>query len=66
MIQLLEGIGRAMALELAKEGFNVIISARTLSKLQDVEKEIKDKYPRTEVKILVADYKKSIDWSYIT
>lgn len=55
-----------MALELAKEGFNVIISARTLSKLQDVEKEIKDKYPRTEVKILVADYKKSIDWSYIT
>lgn len=44
----------------------MIISARTLSKLQDVEKAIKEKYPRTEVKILVADYKKSIDWSYIT
>ncbi len=35
-----DGIGRAYALELAKNGFNVLLISRTKSKLEEVAKEI--------------------------
>ena len=36
------GIGRAIALELAREGANIVISSRTRSQLDAVVKEIKE------------------------
>src|SRR5699024_10828383 len=37
------GIGAGIAKELAKEGANVVLAARTIEKLAQVEKEIKEK-----------------------
>ncbi|KAJ1506460.1 hypothetical protein HMI56_000602, partial [Coelomomyces lativittatus] len=39
-----DGIGKAFAFELAKNKFNVVILARTESKLQAISKEIQTKY----------------------
>ena len=36
------GIGKAIALELAKEGVDVVIASRTLSELEKSAKEIED------------------------
>ena len=38
------GIGRDMAKELAKRGYNLILVARDNNKLEEVSKEIKDNY----------------------
>lgn len=35
-----EGIGKSIAIELAKKGFNIVLSARTQSKLESAKKEI--------------------------
>jgi 17beta-estradiol 17-dehydrogenase / very-long-chain 3-oxoacyl-CoA reductase len=43
-----DGIGKAMAFELAKKGCNVILISRTLDKLVDCQKEIKAKHPQSE------------------
>lgn len=43
------GLGKAIALRLAKEGYNVIITGRRKEKLEDLEKEIEVKY---EAKVL--------------
>lgn len=45
-----------MALEFARKGLNVIIISRTLSKLQEFQSDIINKYPKVEVKILDIDY----------
>jgi 17beta-estradiol 17-dehydrogenase / very-long-chain 3-oxoacyl-CoA reductase len=39
-----DGIGKAICHELARTGFNVILVSRTLSKLETVAKEIREKY----------------------
>ena len=54
-----DGIGKGIALSLAKEGFNIILSARTESKLEGVKNEIKRLYPSLDVKLLVVDYERS-------
>jgi hypothetical protein len=60
-----DGIGKGIALSLAKEGFNIILSARTESKLEGVKNEIKRMYPSLDVKILVLDYERSSEPSHL-
>ena len=61
-----EGIGRSFALDLAKSGFNILIASRTLSKLQKVEKELKETNPNIKVKCVPIDLANTIDYSTIT
>jgi len=51
-----DGIGRAYAFELARQGLNVLLVSRTESKLVEVEKEIKERYPSVAVDHLAVDY----------
>lgn len=60
-----DGIGKGIALSLAKEGFNIILSARTESKLEGVKNEIKRLYPSLDVKLLVVDYERSSEPSHL-
>jgi 17beta-estradiol 17-dehydrogenase / very-long-chain 3-oxoacyl-CoA reductase len=56
---IIDGIGKAYALALAKKGMSVMLISRTESKLQDVKKEIEDKkYAGATVSYLVCDYSK--------
>lgn len=48
------GIGRDMAKELAKRGYNLILVARDNNKLEEVSKEIKDNY-KVETQIIQKD-----------
>jgi len=50
-----DGIGKEYAMQLARKGMNIVLISRTLSKLEDVAKEIKAKYP-VETKVIAADY----------
>jgi len=51
-----DGIGKAYAFELARQGLNVLIISRTESKLVEMAKEIKDKYNSVKVDHLAIDY----------
>mmetsp|Transcript_4194 Transcript_4194/g.6020 ORF Transcript_4194/g.6020 Transcript_4194/m.6020 type:complete len:327 (-) Transcript_4194:59-1039(-) len=51
-----DGIGKEYAMAFAKQGMSVVLISRTESKLQDVAKEIKEKYPKVETKYVVCDY----------
>ncbi|CAM9429468.1 unnamed protein product [Heterosigma akashiwo] len=53
-----DGIGKAYAFEMAKKGLNVYLISRTESKLQEVQKEIKEKYSKVEVEYIVCNYAK--------
>lgn len=50
-----DGIGKAIALELACKGFNIILHGRNAEKLQTVEQEIKTLNPVCEVVSIVHD-----------
>jgi 17beta-estradiol 17-dehydrogenase / very-long-chain 3-oxoacyl-CoA reductase len=54
----LDGIGKAYAFALAKQGMSVLLISRTESKLQDVKKEIEAKNYGGEISYLVCDYSK--------
>ncbi|KAI9915582.1 hypothetical protein PsorP6_008524 [Peronosclerospora sorghi] len=51
-----DGIGKALAMELARKGMNVILMSRTQSRLEDARNEILAKYPKVEVNILAVDF----------
>ena len=51
-----DGIGKAMAFELARKGQNVMLISRSKDKLDDVAAELKAKHPKIEVRVLVVDY----------
>jgi len=51
-----DGIGKAYAFELAKKGLSVLLMSRTEEKLQEVEKDLKAKYPKVEVQHLAVDF----------
>jgi len=53
-----DGIGKAYAFELAKKGISVLLLSRTQEKLQEVQKEIKEKYPKVQVDFLPIDFGK--------
>lgn len=52
-----DGIGKGLALDFAKRGFNIILVSRTLSKLEDVAKEIKAASQHNiQVKVIEFDF----------
>lgn len=51
-----DGIGLCFADQLAKRGFNVVISGRSEGKVQQRVKEIENKYPKVQVKGIVVDF----------
>ncbi|KAI0093353.1 hypothetical protein BDY19DRAFT_923366 [Irpex rosettiformis] len=51
-----EGIGREYALQLAKKGFNVLVSARNVAALETLVKEIKSQSPGVKTKAVPFDF----------
>ena len=51
-----DGIGKAMAVELAKKGLNVVLISRTESKLKECMEELKAKFPQNQFKTVAIDY----------
>ena len=43
-------------MQLAKEGFNICLVSRTMSKLKSVEAKIKESYPTVKTRIVQADF----------
>ena len=54
-----DGIGKALALELAKRGFNIYLLGRDPKKLQDTQKEIEKDYGR-QARTFVIDFSRDI------
>ena len=50
------GIGKAYAFELAKEGFNIVMVARNQAKLEQVKAELESTCSGVQVRIIVYDY----------
>jgi 17beta-estradiol 17-dehydrogenase / very-long-chain 3-oxoacyl-CoA reductase len=59
-----DGIGRALALELAVIGFNVCVIARTKSKLEDVVRDIAATNPAVQARSVSFDFGTSSDEAY--
>ncbi|TPX32554.1 hypothetical protein SmJEL517_g04352 [Synchytrium microbalum] len=60
-----DGIGKEFALALAKRGFNILIMARTQSKLDAVAKEAKEKAnKKIECKVIAFDFMNASDAEY--
>lgn len=59
-----DGLGKEFASQIASKGFNLILASRTKSKLDDVAKTIKAKYPSTEIETLAIDFSKASDADY--
>lgn len=55
-----DGIGKGFCIELAKRGVNIVLVSRTKSKLEDVSKEIEDKY-KVKTKIIDIDFTQDKD-----
>lgn len=51
-----DGIGKALAFELAKQGLNIFLISRSQDKLLETSKELIDKYSKIEVKYLAVDF----------
>lgn len=51
-----DGIGKAMAFELAKQGLSVLLISRSQDKLDATSKEISEKYAKVEVRTLSIDF----------
>eukprot|EP01062_Namystynia_karyoxenos_P008927 TRINITY_DN13155_c0_g1_i1.p2 TRINITY_DN13155_c0_g1~~TRINITY_DN13155_c0_g1_i1.p2 ORF type:complete len:350 (+),score=148.94 TRINITY_DN13155_c0_g1_i1:87-1052(+) len=51
-----DGIGRAMANELARQGLSVVLMSRTQSKLDEAQKEMVAKYSSVQVQTLAVDF----------
>jgi 17beta-estradiol 17-dehydrogenase / very-long-chain 3-oxoacyl-CoA reductase len=51
-----DGIGKALAMELARKGMSVVLMSRTQKRLEDVRAEILAKYPTVQVEVLAVDF----------
>ena len=51
-----DGIGAEYSVNLAKQGFNLILISRTKSKLEDMRKRILKENTKIQVRIVVADF----------
>merc|ERR1719215_2486190 len=50
-----DGIGKAISMELAKKGMNILLISRTESRLEETKEEILKKCPKVEVDLLSHD-----------
>ena len=51
-----DGIGAEFCRQLARDGFNICLVSRTMSKLQAVEQEVRSINPTIETRIVQADF----------
>lgn len=51
-----DGIGKAFAYQLAKQGLNLILVGRNSNKLKTVSKEILSEFPTTRIKTVIFDF----------
>ena len=51
-----DGIGKAYAFELAKKNFNLVLISRSIDKLNEVSKEITQKFDHIQVKTIAFDF----------
>ncbi|EOD06825.1 hypothetical protein EMIHUDRAFT_258738, partial [Emiliania huxleyi CCMP1516] len=51
-----DGIGKAISFELARRGCSVVLVSRTQSKLDAVAAELKEAYPKVDVKTEAVDF----------
>lgn len=56
-----DGIGKSLAFQFAKRGFNIVSMSRTLTKLEKTAEEIKSKYPGIEVVNVQCDFSKATE-----
>ncbi|KAH8424657.1 ketoreductase [Aspergillus melleus] len=56
-----DGLGKEFALQLARDGFNILLVSRTASKLTTLGDEITSKYPSVQTKTLAMDYARNQD-----
>jgi 17beta-estradiol 17-dehydrogenase / very-long-chain 3-oxoacyl-CoA reductase len=59
-----DGIGLALAKEIAKKGVNVVLVSRSADKLKAAEKEIKEKSPDVQTKTISFDFSKGTAADY--
>ena len=60
-----DGIGKAYSQQLAKRGMNVVLVSRTLSKLEDVAAELREKYS-IETKVITVDFSSADIYDVLT
>ena len=60
-----DGIGKAYSQQLAKRGMNVVLVSRTLSKLEDVAAELREKYS-IETKVIAVDFSSADIYDVLT
>jgi len=58
-----DGIGKGYAEELASRGFNIVLLSRSQTKLEDVQKEIEQRF-KVKVQVLVVDAGQATDETY--
>jgi 17beta-estradiol 17-dehydrogenase / very-long-chain 3-oxoacyl-CoA reductase len=51
-----DGIGKAMAIEMARKGMNVVLMSRTQQRLDDTKRIIQEESPNVEVRTLQVDF----------
>lgn len=61
-----DGIGKALAFEFAKLGFNIVSISRNQEKLEKTAQEIKAKYPIVSVKSIQADFSKACEKGFFS
>ncbi len=50
------GMGKAYCLEFARLGFNIVMVSRSQTNMEAAKKELNEKYPKTQVKIVEFDF----------
>ena len=60
-----EGIGKGIALKLAKQGFNIILSARSEFKLDVARCDIRRSCPQVDIKTFIMDYGRAAEPEYL-
>ncbi|MBA0765893.1 hypothetical protein Gotri_015005, partial [Gossypium trilobum] len=51
-----DGIGKAFANQLARQGLNLILVSRNLNKLKTVSAEIRAQFPHLKIKVVAQDF----------